>query len=369
MQFTVNLEDETDVNLDQAVVSLKKAIEKILKNRFPTDPIKASIDANQKHGELVISCPICGDSKRNPRNKRGRIYFNSMLYNCYNGGCLEHPISVENFLDKFHAKDMLSNSELLLIRKYSNDVKISGNRIDLHIRHVNETEKYGIPRIDVLQHFRLKNIEQSVRGARYLEGRYQIFNDNRHFAYNDYHDNLYMLNLTQDREHVIGIQIRFGKELRPGMRFYSYNYTELKKRIYKEEIPDGDFKERMNKLSLIYNIYRVNWDHLIYVFESTIDSHYFKNSIATWGTNNMVYLPNGRYFYDNTKKDEAGYKLSKSMLDQGYYVFLWGKFLDDYPQYYSCKDLNDIVKQEKGKFKFDVLEKYFGKDPLDLIYI
>jgi hypothetical protein len=205
---------------------------------------------------------------------------------------------------------------------------------------------------------------------RELERRKQIPEDEdfRHFAYNKYYKRLFFFNLSYDRDRLIGVQYR-TQNPKPGeRRFNTFQYSDIWKKILKKEIRE-DIKEKMDRISLIYNILRIDYFRDIFVFESTIDSHHInengvRNSVATWSASTSISFKNGLYLLDN---DTAGLKTALKYLHNGHKVFLWSKFLEDYPEYNGCKDLNDVFII-KG-VDTQILKKYFSDHQLDSVYL
>jgi hypothetical protein len=380
--FVGNIIDEKtlDVKFDvnQLVEKIKISLENVLQQRFPSDPIKSVLDPfKQSPKEFNFSCPYCGDSQSNARNQRGHIFFNNMAYKCHNGGCTKGFGSLYNFLKDFNQLDLFDTYEQYYIRsnfsQKSNDSNsISNNSTEFRSKSTNKIHEilainnYAIPRNDIMKQMKLVEVRSSMACMKMLEKRKQIQQDMRHFAYNSYFGNLYVFNLSSDKNGVIGIQIRYDKPFN-GRRFRSYQYSDIWEDVFKSGTVKEEIKQKINRLSLIYNILHIDYNKPVGVFEGSIDSHHYPNSIATWSANTHFYLPTGRYFYDNTTIDEAGLKESIKMIEKGYYVFLWDKFLREYPRYRKCKDLNDIFKLEP--IKIEILNEYFSNDPLDMIYL
>lgn len=335
------------------------------------------INSNEKRrinfdldGRINFACPYCGDSQRDERAKRGNIYKANFNFKCYN--CSEFR-SFRSFLKDFHKEDGFDVGELAHLRELSEEIAVSstGNfsgsagRGFIQLMFISE---YGIPRADIMQRGKYAEVTRVPEIYKILQERKQIpeNGDFRHFAYCYYSNSLIFLNLTKDRNHVIGLQHRFMKP-RPGqIRFMSYTYSDIWKKLFDIDIKQ-DIKDLMDKFSQIYNILGVNLGFPVTIFESSIDSHHLSNSAAMWGASKRIYIPGWRYFFDNSRIDKAGQKAAMNALEAGMSVFLWDKFLDDYPQFENCKDLNDIFKKET--ISENLINQYFSNNPLDLIYI
>jgi len=374
-----NIDDLMDVDLSVLSNKIKKSLERILESRFPGDPVKSVLNPiKQKENKFTFSCPYCGDSSKNARNQRGHIHLGNMAFKCWNGGCHVTFQSLYNFIKHFNRLDDFTIGEQAYIRSHFTREKQGGNSGVVNtsgsynknpiykVHNIVDIDKYAIPRKDIMDKMGLTEIINSTEALRMLEKRKQIKRDMRHFAYNTYNKNLYILNLSHDKSGVVGIQIRFTNP-RHGGRFYSYQYSDIWEKIFKAGDVKEEIKLKMNRLSMIYNILHIDYTRPINIFEASIDSHHMPNSIATWSASVKLYLPTGRYFYDNSLRDEAGLTAATYMLNEGYYVFLWRKFLDDYPDYYECKDLNDIFKLKP--IDIHILENYFSNEGLDILYL
>jgi hypothetical protein len=377
----VNPDEIGEVNLEELSRKIKISLESILLTRFPGDPVKSVLNPiKQKSDRFTFSCPHCGDSTKNSRNQRGHIHLGNMAFKCWNGGCNVTFQSLFNFLKHFDKLDKFDISEQAYIKINFDREKKSGSggsgvinnsssyntNSSRKIHAIANIDQYAIPRKDIMDKMNLVEVSNSIDALKFLEKRMQLSNDMRHFAWNSWNKNLYVFNLSKDKNGVIGVQIRYH-DASNGKRFHSYQYSDIWEKIFKSGEVKEEIRQKMNRLSLIYNILHIDYMKPINVFEGSIDSHHMPNSIATWSASTKLYLPTGRYFYDNTLIDKAGLKASMHMLDEGHYVFLWQKFLDDYPEYYDCKDLNDIFRLKP--ISIHKLGEYFSKEEMDLIYL
>lgn len=367
----LSVSDEA-ISPEQVLKKLEEALKFILEKRF-TNAEKRKIA--YPSDRINFACPYCGDSKHDNHKKRGNIYTGIWWFKCYNGDC-NKVRPVYQFIKDFGADDILTLSEFNFLKNNVNIGEFSGTgpsgvRRSASITDVFGIEKYGIPRSLIMEKMNLVEVSDNQKIADYLYGRKQISRERgiNHFAYDSRYDILYILNLTPDKQNVIGIQGRYNDKKmvqRTKIRFKSYQYSDIWKEILGQEISD-EVKDLMNKFSLIYNIMNVNYTEPVYIFEGAIDSHHMHNSMASLSAEAKLRFPNARYFYDNSRIDKAGMKQAKDLLLDRNYVFLWDKFLRDYPTYQYCKDLNDcIIKKEIDE---NILKGYFSNDPLDLIYL
>lgn len=147
----------------------------------------------------------------------------------------------------------------------------------------------------------------------------------------------------------------------------------------KDRFEDPDELSRMNKLSTIFGILKVNFEEKLTLFEGPIDAKFMKNSmgLASVGRDKQAFLelPYKRFFLDN---DKAGKRVAIELLRKGHEVFLWRKFIKDFQidKYLideddKDKDLNDIMKL-CYKYKLDAhkhFDEYFTKSPYSIILI
>jgi len=368
MSFSAD-QSPSPVSTDELRSKLEESIRRILRARFPNDSVKAALDPSTRAGKLTIACPVCGDSKHNSREKRRTIHLDTMTTKCWNGGCPQSWMRMETFLEKFGELGNFTGSELTTIKRKSSEMTEGGRTQTAQTSSVSQVVglgKYAIPRAEIMAELRLSEVDASYDARAYLKGRKQLSKDNRHFAWKQSTGDLHMFNLSQDREGVIGIQIRRANPKR-GQRFFTMNYERIWKDLFGVENLDEDIKARVNRASLIYNILGVSYSDEIWVFESTIDSHHVRNSVATWGTGTRVYLPNGVYAFDNSAMDKAGRLAAVEMLGRGHRCFLWKRFTDEHPHLSDCKDFNDIFKRQE--FTRDELRKFTGNDPLDSFWL
>lgn len=371
---TANLEEKIDV--EALFEKIKASTSSILEEKFRDTPEKQ--DIVNRNNRINFACPSCGDSKWNKSKKRGNIYLQGYNYKCYNSESkwCAYTRSIVGFLSHFGRKDDYTSLELAYLDRNTNEnhqitLGSSGINFSTHATDLFGIDEFAIPRSKIVDKLKLVDIEKNTKITNYLIGRKQIDirrnDDLRHLAYDLFNDRLYIFNMTPDKEKVIGIQYRVQKLRRYGdPRFISFKYSSIWLDIFKVEIKD-EIKNAVDRFSLIYNILMVNYAKDIYIFEASIDSHHLQNSLATWGASAKIYLENGKYFYDNSLEDKAGQKAAIEMLKEGFNTFLWGKFLKDYPQFRFCTDLNDIFVKEP--IEQEVIDKYFGKEPIDIVHL
>jgi hypothetical protein len=333
-------------------------------------------DIQDKGSRLNFACPYCGDSKHNPNKKRGNVYKDGMWYKCYNSPCKTLPIW--KMLEDFHEIGNFTDDELIFMKSTADISGTKSKTTTAEVQAANQLagfialQQYAFPRSSIMTNMLFKEVTTSDFIMDYLKKRKQIpsiYGDLNHFAYDKHNNALVIMNLDVSRLNVMGLQLRYFNP-KNGIRFKSYNYGDLAKfafSIDKESIKP-EILVPANKVSLIYNFWQTDFTSNVLILESGIDSNHFKNSIGILGANNNVKLrKNSYYMYDNSNIDKAGASASADRLDDEYNVFMWTKFINDFPIYRSCKDLNDIMKRRP--ISRELIMKYFTNDPLDLMEI
>lgn len=369
---TADFDADEQIDPEALFEKIRASVQSILKQKFPNDLARQEI--LERNNRINFACPSCGDSKHDRSKKRGNIYLNGYNFKCYNAESpwCAYTHSIVSFLSNFGVKDDYTSLEIAYLNKNTSEnhqitLGSQGSSFSTHSVDMFGIDEFAIPREKIMRKLALQNVEDNEKIYEYLKGRKQIIGDLSHFAYDRFNEHLYVFNMTPDKQKVIGMQYRAQRlRNRRDQRFSSFMYSDIWEKVFgvtvKQEIID-----RMDKFSLLYNILRVNYNRDIPIFEGAIDSHHMSNSLSTMGASSKIYLEMGKYFYDNPLEDRAGQKAAIEMLKQSHHVFLWGKFLHDYPQYRFCKDLNDIMI--KAPISEEILYKYFGNNQMDIIYL
>jgi hypothetical protein len=359
-----------ELNYEELQEKFLKITKSILNKKFGNDLSRQKINYNKDKGDININCPICGDSKFNPNKQRGHIFLKTLTYKCWNGGCDLSFSSLHRFFNYFNELENLNEVELNFLKKSYENLDLGNVERGNNYRNFNSIiglSKHGIPKLEIINRLKLKTYHNSKDLVNLLKQRKQdeFFWDV--FAYHEFTESLYMFNTSPDGEKVISFQKRLNSSS-VNMRFQTYNYEKIWKDIFNITNLDEKLKESLNKIGLYYNIYKIDYFSDIFVHESIIDSHHLKNSLALMGTSNHINLENGYYMYDNSLSDQAGFKTASENIKKGNKTFLWKRFLKDYPQYSSCKDLNDIFKLGCSLKEPDFKE-YFSNNKIDIFYI
>ena len=370
-------------------IYIKSLLQKIIDKEFSNSTKRRINDYSDR---LNCACPFCGDSHKNNHAKRGNLYFNRLVFICFN---CDKKTTFDKMCKHFNEQidpdkklEMIEHLDSIVsYTDYQNefiDAKFE-NLIDL-----SELEDSISKNLTPFSDF--KPIQTNGGIYKYLIGRGIGPELHKNIYQAKYWKNedesewvIVMLNRKDDK--ILGMQIRNLKE---GKRrtFKIYNYENLLEwtNLAKDEPKLVDINELVvyNKLSYYFNILNVNFDYMITVFEGYLDSLFYPNSIGLVGVNtDFRFLENGgfdlQYFFDN---DEAGFKKSEEKLKEGYPVFLWRKLFDDIVErkrvedpytllhrISKVKDINKLCQLTPGAYKKLNLPNFFSEDVLDVKWI
>jgi hypothetical protein len=369
-------------------VYIENIIQKIVNKEF--------IDASRRkivvyNDRLNFCAPCCGDSHKNKHAKRGNLYFNKLLFICFNCG---KKTTFDNICKDFN--EQLDPDKKLEMIEHLNSVMTysdyEGDFVDARFENLidmSELERVFSQDLTPISDFKPIQVNGGV--YKYLVGR---------GIPPEYHKNIYqakywknedesewiivLLNRRGDK--VLGMQTRNLKEGRR-RTFKIYNYENLLEWVsIGKDLPETDMNDLViyNKLSYYFNILNVDFNEKITVFEGYLDSLFFPNSIGLVGVNtDFRFLEsnnlNLQYFFDN---DEAGYKKSEEKLRGSYSVFLWRKLFDDIVNKKNSadpyrllhrigkvKDINKLAELVPEPFKKLELSNFFSQDVMDVKWI
>lgn len=366
---------------------LKEYVVSILKTIVETEhKVKEKKNIRVYDDRIAMACTLCGDSDKVQSKKRGNLYLKSLRYKCFNCGQSETLFS---FVRRYNIDIDLDKRVEIIDYINENMDKIKWNEDDFVVNNLDKL----IPIEDLTNYFEnddkspikdFKPIQKGSRVYNYLIGRRITNHDDIYeatFWHTDKWSEPVLINVNQSKGKVIGIQVRNIKG-RDSRFFKIFQFSELYKRVYKIDIDEIE-KLGYDKLSLLYNVLKVNWEMPITVFEGFLDTKFFPNAIGCVGTNtDLSFLLNQdikmRFFYDY---DKTGLKKQKEMLKEGHSVFLWERFFDKWAStsrnpssaLYKMKtnivDLNDVGKLVNNPYITLELEQHFSVDEMDLFWI
>lgn len=301
---------------------------------------------NVKTNQIEMTCPVCGDSKKNHSKKRGILYLDSFKYYCWNGDCTAKYWSIFKFLNFFNKK--ISNIEQII---HISDIVKNSKLQRTHTKLVDSSEYFEYLYNNSVTHFELKkfyglqDIDTCKWGKEFLKSRALIrFRENFLFKTNKFGNReVWVLNKIDENNTIVGLQI---KNIDFSVKYTTKNFQTLNEEMGKTlSNTDPYFLEKCNNFSTIFNIFNVDIENTLTVFEGPIDAMFLKNSIATAGASKLKDffddLDNVRFFFDN---DKTGKTNSISKIKNGKRSFMWKKFFteNNYNKT-DIKDLNDLV--------------------------
>ena len=368
---------------------IKSAIQDILTHEFK---IVEKRKIHDYHDRLNFACPYCQDSSTDNRAKRGNIWWNKLLFVCFN--CDKHSSFDRMCRDFNHQLD--PDKKLEIIEHIASNVTFSDYEDTLvetqmdKLLSLEELTKlfntYETPITD------FRPIQKDSPTYYYLVTKRGIpanlinnIYEGNYWRNADSKEGIICL-LNRRGDKVLGMQIRNMKDGKA--RFFKiYNYESLYKWLHGEEkLTEFDINELViyNKLSYYFGILNVDVMEKVTIFEGYLDSLFYPNAIGVVGVNtDMRFLESNldlQYFYDN---DITGLKNSAMKLKEGFSVFLWLKLFEDMvkkknpedPYAYkdrimAIKDLNKLAQLTGGDpYKKLQLQTYFSKDQFDTIWI
>ena len=315
---------------------------------------------------LNFACPYCGDSS-DQYKKRGNIYLKSLQFHCYNGGCSKKHTDLVSFFRDFNHQ-ISDKEDLVFYLDYIQSNRIVVPTQDyLEVGVFSNIIKKAIPLDDIKKKFNLQTPSENFYIQQYLKGRY-MHKKLDHFMYDPFNEQLYIFNLTPDKLHTVGWQIRNFKSGKA--KYVSYNLEKINELVYGKTIDlDNEELIKMNTLSLYFGLMHVNFERPVTVFEGPIDSMLYSNSLAISGidkpTQMFDEISTVRYLFDN---DRIGRVAMESKLKRRRTVFMWNKLVRDFKIRKPVKDFNELVDY-CWKFKNDAIkhiEEYFTENPLDI---
>lgn len=370
-------------------VYIKNIVQKILNKEFANVQKRRINDYTDR---LNLACPFCGDSHRNNHAKRGNLYFNRLVFICFN---CDKKTTFDRMCKEFNEQidpdkklEMIEHLDsIMTYNDYQNefvDAKFD-NLID-----ISDLEKSIELNLTPFSDFKPIQVNGGI--YKYLIGR-GIEPDKHKDIYqakywkNEDESEWIIVMLNRRGSKLLGMQVRNLKEGKRRM-FKIYNYENILEwvNLAKDEPKQIDINELViyNKLSYYFNILNVDFDRMITVFEGYLDSLFYPNSIGLVGVNtDFRFLENSgfdlQYFFDN---DEAGFKKSEEKLKEGYPIFLWNKLFDDIVtqkktadpfsllhRISKVKDINKLCQLTPDAFKKLRLPLFFSKDVLDIKWI
>ena len=366
---------------------IKSLVQEIIDKEFSDPARRKIIDFNNR---LNFCAPCCGDSHKNKHAKRGNLYFDKLLYVCFNCGtkssldhiCKDFNVRIDpskkmeliehmnNNVTYNDYEDSILDNGLKYLLDLEEVIKSINNNFELSLKDVTPIKKNSI----VYNYLVNRGISEELHSNIY---------QGKNYLGSERYENVICL-LNKNKNKILSIQIRNLKEGR-NRNFKIFNFETLYLWT-KGNIDDIDVNTVAiyNKISYFFNILNVDFSKKVTIFEGYLDSLFFPNSIGVVGTNtDMRFLEDNnidiQYFYDN---DNSGNIKSVEKIKMGYKVFLWNKLFeyivrmksksDPYKLYQkisSVKDLNKLATFVSNPYSTYKMNNFFSKDIYDIKYI
>jgi len=314
---------------------------------------------------LNIACPYCLDSD-NKYKKRGNLYWKTLQYHCYNGGCSKKHTTLVSFMRDFD-QPIKNIKDLSFFLEY-----IEYNRVNIESKDYLQYEvfsnlnEYSITIQELKAKFNLIHPKENKRCLAYLKGRLLHKNLNN-FLFSQEQNQLYILNLNS-AGNVLGYQIRNFSQYR--QKYISYTIEKINILVKNRNIElESAQISKINTLSLYFGIMFADFTRPVTIFEGPIDSLLLGNSIALSGADKPTQMfdeiPTVRYLFDN---DSIGRKIMEKKLRCKKNVFMWGKLVRDYKIRKKIKDFNELIiycwKNQNDALRN--INEYFTDEPIDI---
>jgi hypothetical protein len=330
-----------------------------------------------KEEQLEMACPCCGDSKSNTTKKRGILYLDSFKYYCWNGDCNAKYWSIFQFFKHFgkKLKNLDQISEISKVIEKSKRERKATKLIDSS-EYFEFLYNNSVTILDLEKHYGLFTAERCKWGKEFLNGRLlHRFDDRIRFRKNKFGNReVWVLNKINENEKVVGLQI---KNLDFGTKYSTKTFTTILEEMdRKVDYPeDKMFQEKLTSLSIIFNLFNVDIENTLTVFEGPFDSFFVPNSVATAGASKLKNffdgLDNIRYWYDN---DPTGKNSAIDKIKSKNKCFLWKRFFKNSAfKNKRIKDLNELVvyvyNNKEYKHALSHIKESFSKNKYDIYHV
>lgn len=296
-----------------------------------------------------FSCPICGEGK-SKNKKRGFVLLGGAKYGhntfvCHN--CTPQGISIKNFIkevsydiyerykkaEKEYFIKTLKNKKRITHTKINNNTSVQENKHEIkHFFRLSEKTFLPVKKFPkIVSYLKQRKIPET-----HFDKLFYVERPGLSFS------NMIIFPFYYDEERVYGFQ---GRSI-IDKRFHTF-------------LPNDGFK--------IYNLFNVDKDEVVYVFESIIDSFVISNSIAMLGASIPEHilknLPKRVFIFDN---DKTGIQKSLEYIKNCERCFVWPKQLEKYKDFnevvckteMSFEDVRKIIKENiKSGFEAEILLK------------
>ena len=290
-----------------------------------------------------FSCPICGDSKKNPLKARGYVFKNDnrLVYKCHNCG---FSSNIGNLIKQL---DPILYNEYVLERYKENTSKHVDHASIGKLEVVAETKPVilsdsvldKLQRIDTLptdhvakQYVISRKIPESAWSLLYYAEKFKEWSNSIKYQFT---------NLDNDAPRIV---IPFFNEHGKCFMYQGRALGNEQPKYIAIKIDD--------KLEKVYGQDRVDYSKRVYVVEGPIDSLFLPNSVAVGGAGfDIPYTrsikSNLTMVMDNEPRSKEICKFISGLIDNDYAICLW-------PDTVKEKDINEMIMS--GKTENQILE-------------
>ena len=277
------------------------------------------------------SCPICGDSKKNPRKARGYIYKfkQDLLVKCHKCGYSTNIGNLikyidSNLYDEYVVERYKNGATRYNDHKDIAEVLPSTVEIDLDDSVLDELSRIDRMREDhpAVRYVESRKIPKDKWSLLYFSPKFKSYVNSITPKFpepiNDEHPRL-VIPYFNSHGKVVAFQGRaFGKE---EPKYYTIKIDETEEKIYGLE--------------------RIDYSKRIYVVEGPLDSLFLPNAIAVSGSSFDTptirqLLTNATIVMDNEPRSKEITKQLAKYIDKGYNVVM-------YPDTVVEKDINEMI--------------------------
>jgi hypothetical protein len=349
-------------NVSDFVNEIVPELTDILKMTFPENKYKQNVRVHSNN-RISIACPLCGDSASDSHKKRGNIILDAgrfqYMYKCHNCGAY---MSINTFFDKFKKKLSLGTIEYINSNKSGYEYAIRESSMNM-LFDVPNIEAHAIDREVFKDKCGLMEI-MGTDAEKYLHKRNQF--KSQFFLFDNLEKLIYILNLTPSGK-IIGVQTKpLYKNKNADPKYKTYKLSNIYSMLMNMEC---EITDEMDALSMIFNIFNVDYSRPIIVTEGPLDAFLLPNSIALCGAHKGINIEfNFYYMFDD---DKTGRGKSIEQMKRGSNVFLWTKYksLLELPDKKKW-DYNDVVNYcKEHNIKMPNVLGYFSNDEFDIIDI
>lgn len=285
------------------------------------------------------SCPVCGDSKSNPRKARGYIYKfkNDLLVKCHKCGYSTNIGNLIKFVDS-------NLYDQYVIERYKSGANKHNDHKDIE-QYIAETTPVDLTQItledsvlDALD--RIDELPESHPAVQYVAKR-KIPKDKWNLLYfcpkfKKYTNSVSFKFTKEEDDHprlIIPYFNSFGKVI----AFQGRAFGKEEPKYYTIKIDESEEK--------IYGLERIDFGRRIYIVEGPLDSLFLPNAIAVSGSSFDTptvrsLLTNATIVMDNEPRSKEITNQLAKYIEKGYNVCM-------YPETVIEKDINEMILSGK----------------------